>query len=396
MNDLFDAVFLLTRDKSLLSNDIFDKSILPTLSYIHTDFELKKESKLSFEKWILYQLDKISQNAALKLDKKFIAESILREDSFDTFDYVAGSIEWLNSIPNHEQRSPEWYKYREQVITASSMSKVFGSNAEYRSILKEKVVLETRSSLTGKACLYGIKFEPIAQRIYEDMKSCKISEYGCIRHKHINHIGASPDGIVTVAERKDLLGRMLEIKCLYSRELTGIPLHKYWIQCQIQLEVCNLEMCDFFECKINESYNAASFKEKIESDVSPKYFGIMIKLVTKNTLIESYENSPIGITGSCIINWYDDIVKMSLTENVMDIVHVTYWILEEQSCVTIHRNRSWFETVRPKIEAFWNDVEHHRELFKTDENLFVKDQNQKKNAASKPSQSPICLINDDD
>ena len=54
---------------------------------------------------------------------------------------------------------------------------------------------------------------------------------------------------------------MLEIKCPPKRQFTDeVPLH-YWMQMQGQLEVCDLEECDFLQVKIEE-YN--SFREYVE------------------------------------------------------------------------------------------------------------------------------------
>ena len=70
---------------------------------------------------------------------------------------------------------------------------------------------------------------------------------------------------------------MLEIKCLYSRKLTGIPLYKYWVQCQIQLEVCKLEYCDFFEIKLNENLSEEEFYSKIRDKTHKQFYGIVIE-----------------------------------------------------------------------------------------------------------------------
>ena len=45
---------------------------------------------------------------------------------------------------------------------------------------------------------------------------------------------------------------MLEIKNIVNRTLSGIPKYEYWIQMQLQMEVCNLDYCDFLECKFIE------------------------------------------------------------------------------------------------------------------------------------------------
>ena len=80
-----------------------------------------------------------------------------------------------------------------------------------------------------------------------------IDDYGCIRHRTIPFIGASPDGICSPkSKNRNLVGRMLEIKCPKSRKIDGIPPTVYAVQVQAQLEVCELEYCDFLECKIVE------------------------------------------------------------------------------------------------------------------------------------------------
>jgi hypothetical protein len=93
--------------------------------------------------------------------------------------------------------------------------------------------------------LWGNKYESVAVLIYEYRNNVKVLEFGCLKHPFINFLGASPDGIT-----ED--GIMLEIKCPSTREITGIPPPYYWCQVQGQLEVCELDRCDFLECKIKE------------------------------------------------------------------------------------------------------------------------------------------------
>jgi hypothetical protein len=42
---------------------------------------------------------------------------------------------------------------------------------------------------------------------------------------------------------------MVEIK-IYTTERYGIPTDNYWIQMQFQMEVCDLDECDFFETRM--------------------------------------------------------------------------------------------------------------------------------------------------
>ena len=54
------------------------------------------------------------------------------------------------------------------------------------------------------------------------MYQTKIEEFGCIQHPKYNFIGASPDGI-NIEPNCNRFGRMLEIKNIVNREITGIP-----------------------------------------------------------------------------------------------------------------------------------------------------------------------------
>ena len=52
---------------------------------------------------------------------------------------------------------------------------------------------------------------------------------------------------------------MLEIKNIVNREITGIPKKEYWVQMQMQMEVCAIyEECDFLETRFKEYENEAS------------------------------------------------------------------------------------------------------------------------------------------
>ena len=105
----------------------------------------------------------------------------------------------------------------------------------------------------GAAIIHGVKYEDVAISIYEKRNRVNVKEYGCIPHPTIPFLGASPDGICYYdSENKEYIGRMLEIKCPKSRKLNGFVPEYYLAQVQGQLEVCDLEYCDFLECNIEE------------------------------------------------------------------------------------------------------------------------------------------------
>ena len=51
----------------------------------------------------------------------------LETKKFPNKKYIKTNIEYLRSIPQPEQRTSEWYKFRHELITASNIGKIFGS-----------------------------------------------------------------------------------------------------------------------------------------------------------------------------------------------------------------------------------------------------------------------------
>ena len=52
--------------------------------------------------------------------------------------YINQKIKHLQQLPQPEQKTPEWYKYRHGLITASNIYKVFASQAQVNSLIYEK------------------------------------------------------------------------------------------------------------------------------------------------------------------------------------------------------------------------------------------------------------------
>ena len=167
--------------------------------------------------------------------------------------YIKKQLEYLRSLPQPTQRTDEWYKFRHNLITASNAYKAFESQAQINQLIYEKCqpikTQETdKQSMvnTNTTLHWGQKYEPLSVLIYEHLYKTTIEDFGCIQHKTYKFIGASPDGI-NVDPTSDRYGRMLEIKNIVNREITGIPKKEYCIQSQLQMEVCELNECDFLE-----------------------------------------------------------------------------------------------------------------------------------------------------
>ena len=157
--------------------------------------------------------------------------------------------EILNELikkPFIKQRTPEWYKLREDRLTASDL---YDAIKNPLSLAKKKLKNSYFNSAAIPALKWGVMFEPVAIQIYAYLNKIKIHEFGLIINDDINNFGASPDGITDD-------GIMIEIKCPYSRKIIidKIP-EKYQYQIQGQLAVCKLEECDYIECEF-KSYNS--------------------------------------------------------------------------------------------------------------------------------------------
>ena len=207
---------------------------------------------------------------------------------------------------------------------------------------------------------WGIKYERVSIMIYEDKHpTTKVkTDYGCIPHPIYSFIAASPDGINISPECPEKYGRMVEVKNIYNRDITGIPSEEYWIQMQIQMETCGLEICDFLETRFKEY----SCEEDFYLDISPEYKGVILFLLGKDLGVEEnqFEYMPlyVNLEKRHVDKWIREIrEKVSETHLIYEIV---YWHLDEYSCVVVERNSLWFESVLPVFEEAWNIVVSER------------------------------------
>ena len=173
-------------------------------------------------------------------------------------------IHYLRNIPQPDQRTETWHKFRYNMITASNAYKAYGSQSKQNELICEKckpLSLEyTKSRYTETPFHWGTKYEPVSVLYYEYLYETTVEDFGCLPHPNYPYIGASPDGI-NVDPTSGLYGRMLEIKNPTTREISGIPKEEYWVQMQLQMEVCGLNHCDFLETKFSEYESKEAFEE---------------------------------------------------------------------------------------------------------------------------------------
>jgi len=305
------------------------------------------------------------------------------------YDYIGEQLTVLRGKPQPAQRTPEWYHFRHNLITASNAHKAFDSQATKNQLIYEKcqplnnsisnssldsdLVEEVKMVNINSPLHWGQKYEPLSVKIYEHTYKTGVEDFGCIQDEDYAFLGASPDGINTDIE-SPRYGRMLEIKNIVNREIDGIPKKEYWIQMQLQMKVCDLDECDFLETRFTEyadqeAYNLDINPNEIYENYDGKRFvnaclsndlkhkGIIIYFHTKEGK-PYYLYKPLDmIEPSLILKWEEDMLDFYQSDKYnYTYIKFIYWKLDEISCVLVPRNRQWFEDNIWELEELWNTV----------------------------------------
>lgn len=403
-------------------NKITEKTILSITKNVY-DLYKKKKNNLKYEDVLA-----VSKNL-FKIKYKLINDDIdskcIRDCDF-LFDKIKIPNEYkklqdhfnkLKDLPQPEQRTKEWFDYRHNRITASDTASAIDLNP-YEPV--EGFILKkcdpNHKFLDNENVYHGKKYEPIATSIYEYIYNNKVIEFGALPSEIYSILGASPDGICSSMtldyKFSPLLGRMLEIKCVVQRKIytTGkiaghiCPFY-YYCQVQQQLECCDLEKCDFWQCKITEyksrtdylvdecndkNYTVGINKDKIYSDSEEIQIdnrikkGVILKFLPK-TWIPEFDGDLIewkskfiypsnllmnetdydAWIANILSNWqinYSDIAETHYFDKIV------YWKLEASHNITIDRDRKFFQKILPILNETWKQVLYYRNnLNKLDE-----------------------------
>lgn len=284
-----------------------------------------------------------------------------------------------------EQLSQDWFDMRYNMVTASNVGAIIGY-CKYNN--PKDIILKKcgHSKFKGnKFTFHGQMYEPIATSMYESRFKTTVIEFGLIQHETIPIIGASPDGITTE-------GIMLEIKCPYTRKLTGNIMDKatlgYFAQIQTQLEVCDLQECHFWECVFDTNgYNdLEDYQEDLYIPENIKFMNIIPKQERPLNYIQlpddrrssngqekgifgrikkqgdkdySYIYPPFTISTDEQLKWLDD---KQVSNQYVYFEYMFWKTLVTSNCI-VQRDKTLFDTVfAPKIKDFWKEVELRRKI----------------------------------
>lgn len=276
------------------------------------------------------------------------------------------------------QRSAEWFSARNTAINASEIAACLKKTEEIcqdyiqqfnienfkidnkccshfdtkedfiinkcRAFFGEQVFVDTIFTLHGK------KYEDIATRLYRKLFNKKILQYGSLQHSRLKWLRASPDGITSD-------GIMLEIKCPFKRKINNIVPFHYYLQIMTQLETCNLDECDYFECEISEFLSKNDF---IAS--TSKLKGILINKISEPDNSESkYIYPPDSLDSTQdYLDWLNNFETDQLIEPI-------YYNIDKWNVIRVKHNKNWFHTwVKPELKKVHNfiiSLQNNKELF---------------------------------
>ena len=354
--------------------DMFDENI-QELMYSQFEFDIfyTEEAEDEINDIIEYAKDEFFKNY---MPPRSYSNTIILEDPHNN--YITQQINVLRNKPQPIQRTKEWYEFRHNLITASNAYKAFENQkvknqliyekcqplnpSLYKEEIKEVVMVNTNTTLH-----WGQKYEPLSVKIYEHIYDTKIEDFGCIQHKNYLFIGASPDGI-NIDPHSKRYGRMLEIKNIVNREIDGIPKKEYWVQMQLQMEVCELDECDFLETKFTEYPDYTSFLCDTENEDNlclskeKSMKGLMIYFHTKEGK-PFYVHKPLDMIHSNDITlWQENMVDYYQCNPEFNYIYMKthYWKLEKFSCVLVCRNQQWFNDNVKELEDIWNTITKER------------------------------------
>jgi putative phage-type endonuclease len=368
----------MNENPTAISEPDFEEDFLEDIKEL---FYIQFEEEILQNDWIEDDLDDLLEEAFKIFIGTFYPERSIETESNDNYKYnsekikiILDKIEHIKQKPQPTQRTDEWYSFRHNLITASNAYKAFENQCTINQLIYEKCQpLKTKEEDKNASIMvnintpfhWGQKYEPVSVMLYENLYNTKVDDFGCIKHDTYQFLGASPDGI-NIDVNSERFGRMLEIKNIVNREINGVPKKEYWIQMQLQMEVCNLDECDFLETKFVEYDNASEFfKEIVQEEADITVLNKKGVIIYFHNILESkpfYLYKPLNIVKmNDILKWEEEMIELYQSpQHNMNYIKSIYWKLEKLSCVVVLRNKSWFENNIQTLENVWNIIEKER------------------------------------
>lgn len=295
-------------------------------------------------------------------------------------------LDEIGSEKGFEQGTAGWQLRRKQLLTASEASKCLKAThkaldswllrfkkdpvdyinptkscnayGDIMDFINDKIGYSTFEG--NEATNFGHRFEPVARSIYEFLKKTTVKEYGCIVHRNLPWLGASPDGV-------DLEGHILEIKCPSRRRPDGECRIEYYIQMQIQFEVLDFHETGYFmdnhflELANRDIYDITSVNGE------RNFKGAFVRINCKQGI---YPPPSIPFNGPEMANWAEQkcaelraehehkMTKFTTDQPKNDFTtelpQVTYWWLPYFFLVPVTRDYKWFKDNKDDLKQAYD------------------------------------------
>jgi putative phage-type endonuclease len=313
---------------------LLDDWELDVREYFISTFHPSEDEQLIFDTVLS------ARREAYQLVKKTSGKPV----SFQEQKEETNSWQWLLDATQVEQRTQEWYREKENLLTASEIASLWAGPLTRARLVMSKVPKEEEETFNrrlaipraeGNAMDWGVRYEPVVKMLLEKQLGLQIKDLGRIRHQTHTRLAASPDGLI-VSGAEELVGRLVEIKCPPTRPiLEGKIPFEYWCQMQIQMEVCERPACEYVEVK---------FKEVDAADSEAEGWITLERCDTSNEMRYVYHDSPLAAS----------------PKEGWSSVETYGWKVLQMLRVTVPRDTNWFASIQNDLEAFWNDVEAAR------------------------------------
>ena len=340
------------------------------------------------------------------ISAKYFIKSIVEEyiNEIKVFEERINKLQQLLKLELPEQRSPEWFEMRRDKLTASSFATALGEdhyNSKFK-LIHDK--LTNAPHISNIHTEWGTKYEEIATLFYQLITRTNVVEFGMIPHPEFPIFGASPDGICDDSGPMEYTGRMLEIKCPTKREFwdrkkksNWMP-HHYWMQMQGQMEVCDLDECDFLQVKLEEYNDDEEYKKDVLNLSKPLTHSYPNVPGYDNTINgKNKENLPKGCTISYkkegeqklsylypklllsyeeSMNWIQEHIKTGI-----NIEEIKWWKIIRYEIDLVIRDKKWWNSVIPKVISFYDHYVYYQDHLDELKEKLKKDTKDKKSKA---------------
>ena len=191
---------------------------------------------------------------------------------------------------------------------------------------------------------------------------------------------------------------MVEIKCPPKRKFTKTVPGHYLMQVLGQLEVCNLDECDFFQVKIEEYESYEEYQkdvflndDTIVEGRTGHNFPKGVTLTYKINEVLSYKYCQLNQTNQQLQSW----IQSQPTENLFE---TKWWKITRYETTLVKRDHQWWINKIEAIGKFYKDLLYYKEGSNVEilKQRVLESKKRKKKYENKPVEEFILVSDEED